>query len=80
MINLSNLSNYYHKVFKLKEPSFILIRNCQNLTNSQDSIQNKNDKFKKLIKEGPSLGDFIESSSINRYRNLKLKREDDEPR
>lgn len=45
-------------------------RNCSN--------ENGNEKFRQLIKDGPSLGDFIRSGDA--VKQLRLKREDEEPR
>lgn len=74
------INSFHHKVFnRFKEPiseqiQLIQRRNCHS---NQTIVNNKNDKFKQLINEGPSLGDFIRSSSV---QTLKLKRDDDEPR
>jgi hypothetical protein len=70
---------------RFKEPSAIFINLIQRRRCSNDiNVNSKNDKFKQLIKDGPSLGDFIQSSSstnsINSVKQLKLTRSDDEPR
>lgn len=71
------ISSLHHQISRFKELSFVFIR--ANLGRRQCSTNNdKTVKFRELIKDGPSLGDFIQSSST--IKQLRLKREDDEPR
>ena len=75
------INSFNFKVTRFKESTFILINqiNQRKQCSSVIANENKNDKFKQLIKDGPSLGDFIRSTNHSIDR-LKLKRADDEPR